>query len=33
MKYFVVADIHGYYTHLMTALKGAGFFDYKGEKN
>ena len=27
MKYYVVADIHGYYTYLMKALQEAGFFD------
>lgn len=26
MKYYVVADVHGYYTHLVTALTEAGFF-------
>ena len=26
MKYYVVADVHGYYTHLMRALTDAGFF-------
>lgn len=26
MKYYVVADVHGYYTYLMRALTEAGFF-------
>lgn len=26
MKYYVVADVHGYYTHLMDALENARFF-------
>lgn len=29
MKYYVVADIHGFYTELMTALTEKGFFDDK----
>ena len=29
MKYYVVSDIHGYYTCLEQALKEAGFFDEK----
>ena len=29
MKYYVVSDIHGYYTYLEQALKNAGFFDEK----
>lgn len=29
MKYYVVCDIHGYYTCLKQALKKAGFFDEK----
>lgn len=29
MKYYVVSDVHGYYTHLKKALKDAGFFDEK----
>lgn len=27
MKYYVVSDVHGYYTQLKKALKDAGFFD------
>ena len=27
MKYYVTADIHGYYTYLKTALEAEGFFD------
>lgn len=27
MKYYVVSDVHGYYTHLENALREAGFFD------
>lgn len=27
MKYYVVSDIHGYYTHTITALKKAGYFE------
>ena len=26
MKYYVVADVHGYYTYLMKALENAGYF-------
>ena len=26
MKYYVVSDVHGYYTHLRNALESAGFF-------
>ena len=26
MRYYVVSDIHGYYTHMKSALKKAGFF-------
>lgn len=29
MKYYVTADIHGYYTYLKTALEAEGFFDEK----
>ena len=29
MKYYVVSDVHGYYTQLIKALKEAGFFDDK----
>lgn len=29
MKYYVVSDLHGYYTYLNQALKQAGFFDEK----
>ena len=29
MKYYVVSDVHGYYTHLKKALEEAGFFDEK----
>ena len=29
MKYYVVSDVHGYYTQLKKALKDAGFFDEK----
>ena len=29
MRYYVVSDIHGYYSHLIMALKEAGFFDEK----
>lgn len=29
MKYYVVADIHGYYTYFKDALDNAGFFDEK----
>ena len=27
MKYYVVSDIHSYYTYLRKALEDAGFFD------
>jgi len=27
MKYYVISDIHGYYTYLMKALQEVGFFD------
>jgi serine/threonine protein phosphatase 1 len=27
MKYYVVADVHGYYSYLIKALEEAGFFD------
>ena len=27
MKYYVVADVHGYYTYLKQALEEAGFFE------
>lgn len=27
MKYYVVADVHGYYTYLREALENAGFFE------
>ncbi len=27
MKYYVVADVHGFYTHLRDALERAGFFE------
>ena len=27
MKYYVVSDIHGYYSYLIKALEDAGFFD------
>ena len=26
MRYYVVSDVHGFYTPLVTALKGAGFY-------
>ena len=29
MKYYVVADVHGYYTPMKKALKDAGFFEEK----
>lgn len=29
MKYYVVADVHGFYTELITALKEKGFFEDK----
>ena len=29
MKYYVVADVHGYYTYLIKALEEAGFFEEK----
>ena len=29
MKYYVVADVHGFYTELIAALREAGFFDDK----
>ena len=32
MKYYVVSDIHGYYTAFRTALQTAGFDDDIGEK-
>lgn len=31
MKYYVVSDVHGYYTTLMRTLREAGFFDERGE--
>lgn len=31
MKYYVVSDVHGYYTQLMTALEEKGFFKDEGE--
>ena len=27
MRYYVTADVHGYYSHLMTALTEAGYFE------
>lgn len=27
MKYYVIADVHGYYTQMIQSLKEAGFFD------
>ena len=30
MKYYVVADVHGFYTELITALTEKGFFEDKG---
>ena len=30
MKYYVVSDVHGFYTKMKKALKDAGFFDEKG---
>lgn len=32
MKYYVVADVHGFYTELRAALAEKGFFDDKGER-
>ena len=29
MKYYVVADVHGFYTELMAVLKGKGYFEDK----
>ena len=29
MKYYVVADVHGFYTELITALTEKGFFEDK----
>lgn len=29
MKYYVVSDVHGYYSHLKKALEEAGFFEEK----
>ena len=29
MKYYVVSDVHGFYTPLVSALKEKGFFDDK----
>lgn len=31
MKYYVVSDIHGYYTYLKKALEDVGFFSESGE--
>jgi len=31
MKYYVVSDIHGFYSELMKTLKGKGFFEEKEE--
>ncbi|MDE6474074.1 MAG: metallophosphoesterase [Clostridia bacterium] len=32
MRYYAVADIHGYYTQLIEALKDKGFFEDKGPR-
>ena len=32
MRYYVVADVHGFYTPMIEALAQAGYFDYAGEK-
>lgn len=32
MKYFVIADPHGFYDEMIKALGDAGYFDEKGEK-
>ena len=29
MRYYVVADVHGYYSAMKKALKDAGFFEEK----
>ena len=29
MRYYVVSDVHGFYTHLIEALENAGFFEDK----
>ena len=31
MKYFVLADVHGFYTQMIRALRDAGYFDEQGE--
>ena len=30
MRYYVTADVHGYFTELKTALTTQGFFEYQG---
>ncbi len=32
MRYYVVSDIHGYYTEFIKALTDKGYFDYQGDK-
>jgi serine/threonine protein phosphatase 1 len=32
MKYYVIADPHGFYDEMIKALRSAGYFDEKGEK-
>ena len=32
MKYYATADIHGFYTPIMNALKASGYFEDSSEK-